>query len=952
MRTSLLLLLTCCALCAPTVARGDAERRRTEELRIVWFGRSGGISNHYGRNYAHRAHREMVGQGISSLRPLGQGPSTFARGGRVLFRVGGLPVADFHRFMAAPPFRRRVLAERWPVADGPFETLFEYPPKAEAPLVQMVLPGGASPIPGLTGVSARLVEFENRRGEVVSGLELPGAGEGELHGDPHGWELRFTYEAEVTPSGGAPRRLFNVGHPQGDGARRVTAIRALVEEGPPTLVLAAGGDLEGFSFIDTGRPDHQRVHSWAAYSRLGLRALVAGGPEADFGLAALGKEAEAASIPVLASNLGGDPLPPGVKPWHLVEVQGVQVLLLGLIEPTLDPRLARRRYEGRPVSSPVEAAREAVEAARRITGLRPDVVVALGVLKPATRAALGEAETGIDLLLTDYADLGELPARQRVELSTPRQSMFRARRPLPVPVAQPGMLRLGLADLTLVSKAGGDLRLVEVRSEALPITGRLVPDPTVMRAVQRTRQEAYALEQRPLLPDVGLDAALWQRLVVEVVREAFDVEAALVPVIPYPWALSGPTSRLQATANLNVPDEVEVVWLTGAALHGLVGHPAFDAMNASGLTRSPEGPRLDGELIVNDTRSRYALATTDSIVSDPRLEALFVDARSARRFVRRGDGRYLAQTWASKEGLPRTLREVVLDRLERLREPEALKARMSPEGLPAPSRWLVDVQDLRLAFSDYAVIGAQDAYSDVRETRVTTRSNVALLTSGALSISRVSSDVRWINQGRFQFAKNTFEDGTEEERADALRFDTELQLPVWALGATRDDAVPYASVGYETEFTPTEGNPLKRRLEGATGLMWTGTELLRQARVAALVATDFGEADPSTELGALGAISLEQPVYGVRWFLDSSLRYYPPAIDGRDTPSELGTWLNVRTGVDFPVTLVGGLMLETFVDVFGYRGKVDETASPGASVLTGVALKFDRVWKPGYEPVF
>ena len=865
------------------------------EIRVVFFGQTGGVSEHAGRNRAHA----LLGDRFSVV---DVSPRVYANEGRLAL---GVRTDAFHAFLAAGPIRREVRLERLPVLVGPFEVLFEAPgdpPRPETPALDLLEPALA----GLERVEARMVDFVNAGGARQQVLELPGvAAESPLETDPYAWEMRFATRGDVRADDGSTVRLVNVGRPLGDGARRIELVRRLRAEKPDTIVLAAGGDMEQFSFVKAGEPDRQRPHTWTSFRELGVSALAPAAAEVAFGVDRLAREAQEHGVEVLAVNVADAPFARS----RLVEANGTSVLLVGLVDPRMDAISRRRGFADRALAEPGPAVCEAVEAARTRLGKRPDVVVAFGLLSGADRAALVASCREVDVLLTDFSDHGFTPETLDAQITG---RALRARERHPVSVVAAGRLRVGVVDLRVE-----DGQIVSARSRAVPVLATHPADPTLAYRVQKTRQDAYAVAQDVLLPDPGrLDADRWQQLAANLLRERFSAELAVIPRPPFPWPPTGPLTRLQAVADLNVPDLVEVVFLTAAQVEALARSPALGDVATSGL--EPTGPLVLGRPI--DARERYRVVTTDTLRQTPTFATILAGTADAT-----GEG----------------LRDAVIAELEARRTlPRTeIEALTEPQGAVKETRWVLDLQGLQVGVGRYSNFGETSA--SYRETRAISPDSESLAWSGGLVLRRDSRSVDWVNTARVDFAELDVAGDPPLETADRARASSELQ--VHALGFAA--GVPYVNGAYDTEFTPTEGNRRKKQAEGALGLLWT-SQLVTEVRLAAVVGHDFAAETNEPDVGALGALTLRAPLGPLVWWLESEGRYYLPEL-GEEDAGALGVLLKGRTGLDVPI--VGGLSLSLHADVFAFRGRNPALRRFGSSVVNGVSLKFDQVFKGGFD---
>jgi hypothetical protein len=83
----------------------------------------------------------------------------------------------------------------------------------------------------------------------------------------------------------------------------------------------------------------------------------------------------------------------------------------------------------------------------------------------------------------------------------------------------------------------------------------------------------------------------------------------------------------------------------------------------------------------------------------------------------------------------------------------------------------------------------------------------------------------------------------------------------------------------------------------------------------------------------------------LKWTHDLDLRYFLPSAN--DNATSLGLIAQWITALN--VSLTDNLALRLYADAYVFQGKLPSTSDVGASVILGVGLNYDRIWKPAYE---
>ena len=153
-------------------------------------------------------------------------------------------------------------------------------------------------------------------------------------------------------------------------------VRAIREEGPPTLLLDAGDCIQGG--IEFGRAGQRPGPDpmMAAMSRMGYDAMALGNHEFDFGLSELEQARKAATFPWLSANIvrETDGQPAFAASW-IGAPGGVRVGVVGITTPAIPFLADSGNASGLRVLPPLESARREVERLR--SSGRCDVVVLL-----------------------------------------------------------------------------------------------------------------------------------------------------------------------------------------------------------------------------------------------------------------------------------------------------------------------------------------------------------------------------------------------------------------------------------------------------------------------------------------------------------------------------------------------------------------------------------------------
>lgn len=191
---------------------------------------------------------------------------------------------------------------------------------------------------------------------------------------------------------------------RGGFVRRVALVREERAKNPGLLLFDSGDFSQGSPYYTLFKGDVEV----GLMNMMGYDAATIGNHEFDYGLDNLARLVRAARFPVVCANydFAGTPLEGLVRPYTIVERQGVKIGVFGL-SPRLEGLVAKDNYGGVRYLDPVEAARRVVGQLRGEDSC--DVVICLSHLgwqMPAPDvddSALVAGTRGIDLVLGGHS---------------------------------------------------------------------------------------------------------------------------------------------------------------------------------------------------------------------------------------------------------------------------------------------------------------------------------------------------------------------------------------------------------------------------------------------------------------------------------------------------------------------------------------------------------------------
>ena len=630
-------------------------------------------------------------------------------------------------------------------------------------------------------------------------------------------------------------------------------------------------------------------------------------------------------------------------------------------------------------------------------------MVLLAAFDPATLGELVRQVDDVDVVLGDFSS----PSPQRQEISvrpaTPRRSLDDLdRRPLLV-------VHAGGSVVGELEGRTGDGGLEELILRTHPVDQLRPIDSGVLRRTMKARQGIYLDGESVLIPDLRelvaedvnrlqflmagqpyrelleqelaagtleverlplrMTRDLFHNLSGNLLRERGAVDVVILPPMPWSLELSGPTRELYAASYLAVPDRLQLLEISGAQLRDLL-RITGDARNERARRRRSTAVRgdLDAEKRTGapwiagldskharvggrplGTGQVYRVLTTSAIGQYPGVDAALAGIKPRIRFRHSGRG-----FRPMPGGHPVTLRSQVLGGLRAARDDdagfgEAYRTQVSDwlqdRGDRSWPLFYIRADNLGLTLTRYLVTGDQDAYANVRESRVTTP---ASFTFGGRWDGTLGVDTRDLvleTRSQAALSVNTVGDEPPTELEDDLQFALDAGLK--GLSVRSVPVYPFVQAAYDTEFlradeTDDDGAaigklPRQKDLRGTAGV--TATNLIPSVK--SMKAGSFLEYDFSATEGALeSGISLEinQQITRRPLTWANALKVYGWFPTEHDTNEDLLISVNLRS--ELGVLIFGNLQFKVYADLLGYRGKVDETSKPGLSTILGVELAY------------
>ena len=258
--------------------------------------------------------------------------------------------------------------------------------------------------------------------------------------------------------------------------------------------------------------------------------------------------------------------------------------------------------------------------------------------------------------------------------------------------------------------------------------------------------------------------------------------------------------------------------------------------------------------------------------------------------------------------------------------------------------WQVELKKLAFDFTSTEVKHAQD-YEGFSDARLTSDSQTAVRGSWDSIADYHAAHYIWTNQLLMDYGRTKIRpvDGPTltNENADQILFTTGYTQRLWKvddfLGGF--EAGPFATVGYQTEFTKPKDAPRTRVLRGKAGAKMFEGKYLKELYAAFVAERDFTYEPYATKTAWEAGIKLEAPVReGVVFKCGGLFRDY------LHTTQKHPTDLDWEAGADarLEVEVYKNLFVAPFVRYYTAKGQYIKER--GENLYIGVSLSFSHVF--------
>ena len=300
---------------------------------------------------------------------------------------------------------------------------------------------------------------------------------------------------------------------RGGMAARVGLIRKL-QTSEPAIVLDAGDALgpNAMSRFDAG------ATMCAAMSRANYAAMALGNHDLSLGWDVLAERRKEIDFPMLAANLvrkdGGKPPVPG---YTLVKAGGVQVGIIGVLGPQVADKINPGHLSGLRVGDPAKVVDSLAVVLR---GKKAQCVIVLAHMDETSALNFAREVEGVDLIVAGgFSDLDR-------GLQVP--GLIRLVNGLTLVVTPSNGMSVGRVVLHLSQDSEGNMKVVDVVAEQIPVDRSVARDPETERLINDLRQRYEQGANQRIGRIVGKTYRDQGRVVAGVMRRYLDGEVGII----------------------------------------------------------------------------------------------------------------------------------------------------------------------------------------------------------------------------------------------------------------------------------------------------------------------------------------------------------------------------------------------------------------------------------------
>lgn len=256
------------------------------------------------------------------------------------------------------------------------------------------------------------------------------------------------------------------------------------------------------------------------------------------------------------------------------------------------------------------------------------------------------------------------------------------------------------------------------------------------------------------------------------------------------------------------------------------------------------------------------------------------------------------------------------------------------------AKWSANFKRVALELSNTTVSNAKE-YKDSPNAKLSADSESILKGVFDFALERETGHGMWSNKLFMEYGETRVKPAEGEtnttENADKILLTTEYNDKMWKYEEA--DVGPFASLGYQTEFTANQDAPRTKTFRGMLGLKLFNGTYIKELYGAAVQEWDLTYSDDIKKTAYEVGLKAEYPLReGVKFQLDTYFRDY--VYFSRYEGTDFNYEYNVTARMD--VAMVHNVSLAPYITYF--EAKARNADKKGSNFLVGISLAYANLF--------